>query len=115
LKQTTNKILKLQRKEEMWDMEELKALQNKALDIMEVDGLKWKQRAHKDWLKYGDMNSKYFHACVNQRRRSNKILRIVDEEGVACENLELVEEAFVSHFRAVLNSSNPLRVAEVVA
>ena len=115
LKQTTDRVLELEGEEELWDMEELRALQNKALEIMEVDELKWKQRAHEAWLNYVDMNSKYFHACVNQRRRSNKILGIVHEEGVACENPELVEKAFVSHFRGVLNSSNPSGVAEVVA
>ena len=88
-------------------MEELRALQSKALDIIEADELKWKQRAHEDWLKYGDMNPKYFYACVNQRRRSNKIFRIVDEEGVVYENPELVEEAFVSHFVGSLIHQTP--------
>ena len=115
LKQNTDRILELQRDEELWDIEELRALQNKAFDIMEADELKWKQRAHEDWLKYGDMNSKYFHAYVNQRRRPNKILRIVDEKGVVCENPELVEEAFVSHFCGVLNSLYPMGLVEVVA
>jgi hypothetical protein len=42
-------------------------------------------------------------------------LRIIDEEGLACENQESVEEALVSYFLGVLTSSNPLGVAEVVA
>jgi hypothetical protein len=68
LKKTIDKILELQGEEEIWVMEELRALQNKAVDTMEVDELAWKQRAHEDLLKHGDMNSKYFHACANQRR-----------------------------------------------
>jgi hypothetical protein len=42
---------------------------------------RWRQRAKEKWLKNGDKNTKYFHACVNQRRRSNQILQIQNEKG----------------------------------
>jgi hypothetical protein len=63
----------LQGEEDVWDVEEIRALQNKAHDLMEEEELRWKQRAHEDWLAHGDKNSKFFHACVNQKRRTNQL------------------------------------------
>lgn len=39
--------------------------------LMEQEDLKWKQRAKENWFKHGDCNTKYFHACTNQRSRGN--------------------------------------------
>jgi hypothetical protein len=49
--------------------------------LMEKEELKWKQRTKTDWLTCGDRNSKFFHACANQRWKVNKISHIYDEGG----------------------------------
>lgn len=43
--------------------------------------LYWRQRAHVLWLENGDCNSKFFHQFASERRRRNKIKRLVTEEG----------------------------------
>jgi hypothetical protein len=63
-------------------MQELQALQNRAdptlveievglnkelYDLLEQEDLKWKQRAKENWLRFGDRNTKYIHACATQR------------------------------------------------
>jgi hypothetical protein len=60
-------------------------------DLMGVEELKWKQRAKEHWLKDGDQNTKYFHACVKQRRKANQIFIVVDADGVLCNSAEIVE------------------------
>lgn len=41
----------------------------------------WKQRAKVFWLKEGDLNTKFFYASANSRRKTNQISRLQDEDG----------------------------------
>lgn len=56
------------------------------------------QRARSKWLKEGDSNTKYFHVCLNKRRRVNMIhgLRI---GGVWREEATVVKEEVYNHFK----------------
>ncbi|KAL9667122.1 hypothetical protein QQ045_001471 [Rhodiola kirilowii] len=38
--------------------------------------LMWRQRSRVEWLKFGDKNTKFFHARVSQRRKKNCIERL---------------------------------------
>ena len=76
--------------------------------------MRWKQRAHEDWLQHGEKNSKLFHACVNQKRRNNQIVIIIDEAGVQCMHPDSVEEAFVNYFCGVLTTSQPTGLDEAL-
>jgi hypothetical protein len=65
---------------------------------MEQEDIKWRQRSKTDWLQFGDKNSKFFHACANQRRRSNQIHSILDEQGLLRETQEDIGAAFTNYF-----------------
>ncbi|KAL9681842.1 hypothetical protein QQ045_013631 [Rhodiola kirilowii] len=41
----------------------------------------WLQRSRISWLKFGDRNTKFFHACANQRRKKNWIKELRDARG----------------------------------
>ncbi|KAL0848127.1 hypothetical protein Bca101_021374 [Brassica carinata] len=41
----------------------------------------WKQKSRLDWLKAGDMNTKFFHATTKNRRAQNHIHSLVDANG----------------------------------
>jgi hypothetical protein len=41
----------------------------------------WRQRAKTHWLQDGDLNTKFFHAAATSRRKTNRILSLVDEAG----------------------------------
>ncbi|KAL9688726.1 hypothetical protein QQ045_033150 [Rhodiola kirilowii] len=43
--------------------------------------LLWKHRSRADWLREGDLNTKYFHARVSQRLRTNRIKRLRGTDG----------------------------------
>ncbi|KAI9072249.1 hypothetical protein K1719_045798 [Acacia pycnantha] len=44
--------------------------------------LYWWQKSWISWLNCGDMNTKFFHNSVIQRRQRNKVLRLKDEKGI---------------------------------
>lgn len=50
----------------------------------------WRQRAHADWLKDGDRNTKYFHCHANQRNKHNLILGLEDESRLWVEDEDRV-------------------------
>jgi hypothetical protein len=43
--------------------------------------LYWRQRAKAHWLQHRDRNTKYFHKHASERRRVNKIRRLVKDDG----------------------------------
>jgi hypothetical protein len=66
--------------------------------LLDKEDVRWKQRAKANWLMQGDRNTKFYHACANQRRKTNLISKIRDEDGVTWESLEDIQVAFVDYF-----------------
>ncbi|KAF5481633.1 hypothetical protein F2P56_002271 [Juglans regia] len=69
------------------------------------------QIVKKKWLKEGDKNSKFFHAVVNQRRRSSVISQMVLENGTVLSSPEAVHAGAVEYFREFL--SEPMEMDRV--
>ncbi|XP_057248240.1 uncharacterized protein LOC130590220 [Beta vulgaris subsp. vulgaris] len=62
------------------------------------------QKVKSDWLKGGDDNTAYFHACLRKRRIQNHISRIQDSQGVWQETPEQIEEAFIGYYKVLLGT-----------
>jgi hypothetical protein len=78
--------------------------------LLEQKDLKWRQRAKENWLRFGDRNSKKFHACVNQKHRRSRISTIKDKNGQLCTTKEEIEGAFVDYFNELFKSGANLEV-----
>ena len=63
------------------------SVQKEAVWSFKVDRLEeqidiyWRQRAHVNWLQYGDRNTTYFHNACSARRRRNRISDLEKEDG----------------------------------
>lgn len=53
------------------------------------------------WLKFGDKNSRFFHASTVARRNRNKIIRIKDEEDQWLEGQEAISNGIRNYFSTV--------------
>lgn len=62
----------------------------------------WKQRSRVRWLREGDANTSFFHQSTLQRRRRNKVVKILKDDGVWEENPgrvhHLVDDYFINLF-----------------
>jgi hypothetical protein len=92
------RLLQLQSREDRTANLEVKKIQTDLQGLLDEEEVWWRQRAKEDWLKMGDRNTKYYHACVHAKRKRNWVEMIIDEHGQRWEKSEDVGEAFVSYF-----------------
>jgi hypothetical protein len=65
----------------------------------------WKQRAHVNWLHFGDRNTSYFHKVCSERRRRNRIGRLQKENGGWVEEEGEKKVFIANHFFQLFRSS----------
>jgi hypothetical protein len=59
-------------------------------------------------LRYGDQNSKYFHACASQKNRIKYIEKIKDVGGRLCQSKEDIEKAFIQYYDDLFTAGNEI-------
>jgi hypothetical protein len=74
----------------------------------------WKQRAHVDWLKNGDRNTKYFHSFASERKKMNRIKNLKKEDGVVVEDEVGMKEVVTNYFSTLFTSSTGTRMDELL-
>lgn len=63
------------------------------------------QKANNKWLQEGDHNSKFFHAIVNQRRKTSTISSMQLVDGKVLNSLEVVHQGATRYFQDFLSAS----------
>lgn len=83
--------------------------------MLEMEDIKWKQRAKRNWYRHGDRNTKFFHAWANHRRKKNFIDNIQDETGAVWTEEEHVDRVFVEYFQQMFSTVSPVENRIVVS
>lgn len=77
---------------------EIERITKEVEKLWEIEEKYWGQRSRLNWLKFGDQNSRFFHAVTAQRRQRNKVTRIRNGNGEWLEKVEEVGDCFKSFF-----------------
>jgi hypothetical protein len=91
-------LLKLQTREDGRAENAIKKVQNELGQMLEKEEIWWRQGAKEEWLKSGDRNTRFFHACASARQRRNYVRMIKDENGLTWDTPGEVDKAFVRYF-----------------
>lgn len=95
LTEKTNQLAALQLDEDPQNLDMIKALQSEIDKILEIEDIKWKQRAKQNWFKQGDQNTKCFHAWANHCQKVNHTSSITNEEGTLWQTSKDIDSALI--------------------
>ncbi|XP_012851547.1 PREDICTED: uncharacterized protein LOC105971242 [Erythranthe guttata] len=71
------------------------------------DDMYWRQRNRVQWIQEGDRNTRFFHSKATIRRRTNRVDRLKDTEGIWKEKDEDTENIISNYFEHIFKSTNP--------
>lgn len=90
----------------------LQQVKYKLANLITKEEMHWKQRAKEYWLKDGDLNTHFFHSVANQRKESNRIKSLDDDNGVrhisSMEFCKVVSTYFENLFKDVAADYEPV-------
>jgi hypothetical protein len=81
--------------------------------LLAKEEIYWRQRSRVAWLREGDRNTNYFHACANQRKKSNTIVGIRDSNNIWYNDDVGIERVVDNYFHGIYTSSNPTAIDTV--
>ncbi|XP_020576596.1 uncharacterized protein LOC110022130 [Phalaenopsis equestris] len=85
---------------------DLQSANDNLLDLINMQEALYAQKANKIRFCEGDKNSKYYHACINYRRKSSTIHKILSQEGHWISNAEGIANAAVHYFQKLFRENS---------
>jgi predicted XRE-type DNA-binding protein len=74
----------------------------------------WRQRAHVDWLKHGDRNTRFFHTCCSERKRRNRITNLKKENNEIIEGQEELKQHIYDYYKSLFTSQPATNLSELL-
>ena len=93
---------------EEWNFKSI--LEMKLLDLLHQQKIYWKQRDTIKWVKFGDEDTKFFHANVTISHRKNLITSLVDATGQEVHDHHLKVSILWEAFKDRLGISEPCQL-----
>uniref|UniRef100_A0A803PI64 Reverse transcriptase domain-containing protein n=1 Tax=Cannabis sativa TaxID=3483 RepID=A0A803PI64_CANSA len=85
---------------------EVKKIEKQLNAVLEKDEKYWRQRSRALWLKWGDLNTKFFHRKASARRKKNAIKGLMDDIGVWHSEAGMVQRLVENYFWNIFCSSS---------
>lgn len=76
--------------------------------------LYWRQRAKAHWLHKGDRNTKFFQEYASERKRKNKLKKLILEDGNVVEDTAGIKLAITNFYNALFESHAGSRYDELL-
>lgn len=89
-------------------------LKYKLEKLEEHKDMYWRQRAHVHWLEEGDRNTKFFHNYASERRRRNKIEKLVRDDEMEVTELEGMKELITDYYNSLFEAQIGNRYEELL-
>lgn len=74
--------------------------------VIHEEELLWFEKSREQWLKFGDKNTKYFHATTLIMRQRNKIICIKGDDGNWLWNQDEMKELALQYFQQLFCHDN---------
>lgn len=94
------------------DLRKYRDLEKTHAELLQKEETLWRQRSRATWLKDGDRNTKFFHGKANQRKQTNHIKKLKDDDGGWWSGQDNVEKILLHYFGELFSSSNPANVEQ---
>jgi hypothetical protein len=97
----------------------LKCLETERNLLLLKEEALWRQQCRANWIKCGDLNTKYFHHFASSCRNKKHIWEIVDEAGTHHRGQQALKTAATSYFKSfyeakpLVNLQDPVAVARL--
>lgn len=76
--------------------------------------LYWRQRAHVHWLKNGDRNTNYFHQYASERKRRNRLRKLIRDDGSVVTDEAAMKALITDYYRNLFKSCTEDRYEEML-
>lgn len=86
-------------------------VKNHILKLLHYRNIFWKKRCTMRWVKFGDENTKFFHASATQRYRQNKISHLTLNDGTIITSHQEKAHAFLNFYKGRMGTSEGIQMA----
>lgn len=111
MKEIQQRMILEERSKELSQKEQI--TENKILERDQQEETLWRQKSRVRWLKEGEKKTKFFHKTTVQRRMTNQISYVNNEEGNKVETHEEIEKEFLNYFKK-MNQEPTINRAEAI-
>ena len=94
--------------------QEGRVLRGELRSLLEKEEIYWRQRSRVAWLREGDRNTRYFHSCASQRKKTNTIVGVRDAHNVWQREETEIANVVDYYFHGIYTTTHPPAIDEVI-